>query len=164
MISVETYIIGKKYTDKQIEHIEEITIEEAVTRAVSAANSYTDEQVEMFNWKLEFVESLPSEDIDTHTIYFVPMSPNDDPNNCYYEYIYANDTWEMIGSTEFKPENYMTKEEIEAYVETHKYVLQPATANDLGGVMIDTNTMQLEASGKISIASIGADDITNLFY
>jgi len=168
MISVETYILGKKYTDEQIEHVEEVAIEEAVTEAVAIAKMYTDEQVELFKWKIEFVETLPSKDIDTHTIYFVPMSPRDDANNCYYEYIYVNNVWEMIGSTEFKPENYMTKKEIEeyveAYVEAHKYVLQPATADELGGVMVNTDTIQLETDGKISIVSIGTNDIANLFY
>jgi len=57
----------------------------------------------------------------------------------------------------------LSKKYTDKQVEGQKYVLQPATANKLGGVMVDTNTMQLEANGKISIASIGADDIANLF-
>lgn len=57
----------------------------------------------------------------------------------------------------------LSKKYTDKQVEAQKHVLQPATANELGGVMIDTNTMQLEANGKISIASIGADDIANLF-
>lgn len=57
----------------------------------------------------------------------------------------------------------LSKKYTDKQVKDHKSVLQPATADELGGVMIDTNTIQLAANGKISIASIGADDIANLF-
>lgn len=48
--------------------------------------------------KFEIVSELPTEDISTNTIYLLTM---DDPQleNAYYEYIYINETWELIGST-----------------------------------------------------------------
>ena len=168
MISIETYILGKKYTDQQIKDIEEITIEEAVEEAVAIANAYTDQQIAVAAWHIEFVDVLPSEDIDLHTIYFVPMNRKDNDNNYYYEYIYANGRWEQIGSTEFKPSDYMTKQEVidyvTTYVDEHAFILQPATEDTLGGVKVDTDTINLESDGKISIVSIGTNDINNLFY
>lgn len=168
MISIETYILNKKYTDQQIKDVEEVAIEEAVAEAVEIANAYTDQQVAIAAWKIEFVNVLPSEDIDLHTIYFVPMNGGDEDNNNYYEYIYANNNWELIGSTEFKPSDYMTKQEtmdyVAAYVAEHAYVLQPATDTTLGGVKVDTDTINLESDGKISIVSIETNDINNLFY
>jgi hypothetical protein len=130
---------------------------------VAQAKEYTDSQVAVASWTIEIVDVLPTSDISTHTIYWVPMSGSEE-NNFYYEYIYNNNKWELIGSTEFKPDNYMTKEEVIAYVNDHKYVLVPATADTLGGVKVDTETIQLETDGKISIVSIGTNDIANLFY
>lgn len=164
MISVETYVLTKQYTDKQIAHIEEVAIDEAVTEAVEQAKAYTDQQISIASWDIKFVDTLPTSDIDKHTIYFVPLNKADADNNNYYEYIYNNNKWEMIGSTEFKPDNYMTKQEIIDYVNEHKYVLEPATADKLGGVKVDTDTIQLETDGKISIVPIGINDIANLFY
>ena len=34
MISIETYVLNKKYTDQQIKDVEEVAIEEAVAEAV----------------------------------------------------------------------------------------------------------------------------------
>jgi hypothetical protein len=168
MISVETYVLSKKYTDDQIKDVEEVAIEEAVTEAVAIANAYTDQQVAVAAWHIAFVETLPSSDIDTHTIYFVPVGSSEETeNNYYFEYIYANNRWELIGSTEFKPEDYMTRQEVQSYVQeyvdAHQYVLQPATASTLGGVKVDTNSINLENDGEISVISIANEDITNLF-
>ena len=168
MISVETYVLSKKYTDDQIKDVEEVAIEEAVAEAVAIANAYTDQQVAIAAWHIAFVETLPISDIDVHTIYFVPMNSSEkSDNNYYYEYIYANNNWELIGSTEFKPNDYMTKQEVMTYVQEyvteHEYVLQPATASTLGGVKVDTSSINLENDGEISIISIEKNDILNLF-
>lgn len=164
MISTETYILSKRYTDDQIKDIEAVAIEEAVTEAVAIAKEYTDQQVAVASWNIEFVNVLPPvSEVDMHTIYFVPMTATEEDNH-YYEYIYTRDKgWELIGSTEFKPDNYMTKQEVMDYVNEHQYILIPATENTLGGVKIDTNSINLEADGKISISSIETNDIIKLF-
>jgi len=43
------------------------------------------------------VTTLPTTDIDTHTIYF--MSKTGSTNDVYDEYMYINDAWEKIGNT-----------------------------------------------------------------
>lgn len=58
---------------------------------------------------LKFVDELPTENIDEHTIYFLAKE-NATENNYYDEYIYHNG-WELIGADETR---FYTKEEIDA--------------------------------------------------
>ena len=53
------------------------------------------------------VEQLPEQDIQTHTIYFVPKTG--DTSDSYDEYIYINDAWEKIGNTQVDLSNYALK-------------------------------------------------------
>lgn len=45
------------------------------------------------------VETLPSENIDTNTIYMVLDSEASIQGNVYNEYLYINNSWELIGTT-----------------------------------------------------------------
>lgn len=58
------------------------------------------------------VEELPTEDIDEHTIYFVPKTKAEQ-NDVYDEYIYINNGWEHIGTTEVDLSSYYKKDEID---------------------------------------------------
>lgn len=58
---------------------------------------------------LEVVESLPTEDISTTTIYLVQISS--DPTS-YNQYIYMNNAWVLIGTTDVDLTNYYTKTEV----------------------------------------------------
>ena len=57
------------------------------------------------------VSELPVTDIDTHTLYLVPKSDPESPD-IYNEYMYINNAWELIGSTEVNLTNYYTKTEV----------------------------------------------------
>lgn len=59
--------------------------------------------------KFEVVQTLPQTP-DTHTIYLVPKSTSE-TNNVYDEYMYINNAWELIGTTEVDLSNYYTKTE-----------------------------------------------------
>lgn len=59
------------------------------------------------------VQTLPTEDISTTTIYFVPRTTSE-TQNVYDEYIYVNNAWEKIGSTEIDLSNYWSKTELTA--------------------------------------------------
>lgn len=50
--------------------------------------------------KRAIVEELPTEDIDTNTIYMVLDSEASQQGNVYNEYLYINNAWELIGTTE----------------------------------------------------------------
>ena len=56
------------------------------------------------------VQELPTTDIDTHTIYFVPNSSSG--NNVYEEWMYINNQWELIGTTSIDLSGYVQRSEI----------------------------------------------------
>ena len=159
MISIETYVLCQKYTDNKVAQ----GVGKAIAEAVQISEEYTDRMVAVANWKIEIVDTLPVTDIDTHTIYFVPIDTSNEENDGYYEYIYLNNKWELIGNTQLDLSNYMTRDEIAEYVAEHAYVLQPATNSTLGGVIIDTESIDLDNMGKISVLSINNEDIASLF-
>lgn len=60
------------------------------------------------NTNFQIVDSLPTENISTSTIYLVP-STKPEAENIYDEYIYVNGNWEHIGSTSIDLSDYVTK-------------------------------------------------------
>lgn len=64
----------------------------------------------------EIVQTLPTQDISTKTIYMVPSS-TPGIQNVYDEYMYINNAWELIGSTAIDLSNYYTKTEVDAMVQ-----------------------------------------------
>ena len=60
-------------------------------------------------FKIEIVQTLPTHDIDTHTIYLVPKTGSG--TDVYDEYLYVNNQWELIGNTAVDLSNYYTKSE-----------------------------------------------------
>ena len=83
-------------------------------RTYEVADAYARAAIENLNaLKIEFVQALPTTDIDTRTIYFVPAQ---DPatENYYEEYINTDGTtsgWELIGNTQVDLSQYYTKTE-----------------------------------------------------
>lgn len=63
--------------------------------------------VNQFN--VAIVNKLPEENIDSHTIYFVPKEDKDTSDD-YDEYIYLNNKWEHIGNTVIDLSNYVTRQ------------------------------------------------------
>lgn len=59
------------------------------------------------------VQTLPTQDISTTTIYLVPKQ-TPETQDIYDEYIYVNNAWEHIGTTQIDLSNYYTKTEINA--------------------------------------------------
>ena len=53
---------------------------------------------DIHSFDVQVVQTLPSSDIETHTIYFVPKTGA--TNDVYDEYLYINNQWEMIGNTQ----------------------------------------------------------------
>ncbi len=70
--------------------------------------------------KYEIVETLPVTDIDTHTIYLVP---DDQAQNVYEEYLYINNEWASLGSTEVDLSNYYTKTQADSLLDEKQDVL-----------------------------------------
>lgn len=57
---------------------------------------------------IQVVQTLPTEDISTTTIYLVPKTTTEE-NDAYDEYIYVPNAWEHIGSTDIDLSGYQTK-------------------------------------------------------
>ena len=56
------------------------------------------------------VDTLPTDSIDTNTIYMLRKSEPDD-NDSYDEYMYINSQWEIIGNTKVDLSDYVTRSE-----------------------------------------------------
>lgn len=56
---------------------------------------------------IQVVQTLPTQDISTTTIYLVPKTTSE-TNDAYDEYIYVSNAWEHIGSTQVDLTNYVT--------------------------------------------------------
>lgn len=139
------------------------------------AKNYVDSEIsKILSFEIEIVETLPDEP-DNHTIYLVPKDPGT-PTNGYFEYIYVNNKWEIIGDTDVDLSDYYTKTEVDQLIEDSQYVLPTATADTLGGIKVDTNSLQIDENGVMSVDSgnvediieevvqpIGNDDISSLF-
>lgn len=61
---------------------------------------------------LAVVQTLPTENISTTTIYLTPKSPSGD-NNVYDEYVYINGDWKKIGDTELDLSGYAVQADID---------------------------------------------------
>lgn len=158
-LSLITYALSKKYTDKAVIGASETVIEEAVRRS----ELYTDEVAAGIEWKKEFVDTLPpASEANPHTIYFVPASVQVQDDG-YFEYMVVGGQWEVIGRTVVVMDDYYTKEEVQQYVAEHAYVLPPATTSSLGGVIIDEESLQIDENGTLSIRSISNAQIQSLF-
>ena len=160
-ISIQTLVLARKYTDTRVQKMSEDAIAEAVQEAVAQSNSYTDQKVsELVGIQhIEIVATLP-QDPDTHTLYLVPKGLTAQ-NNAYFEYLYVDNKWELIGDTEIDLSNYYTKHEVDTLIEENKYVLPVATAETLGGIKVDTNTMSINNNGVIAVNTEAESDRIN---
>lgn len=86
---------------KGIDYFTEEEITQIKNNILSAVNQFG----------IQAVETLPTENIDTHIIYFVPKAEAEQ-QDVYDEYIHINDNWEHIGTTEVDLSNYYNKTEI----------------------------------------------------
>lgn len=114
-------------------------------------NYYTKAQVDALleiipRFSIEIVEELPTQDISTTTIYM--LAKEDGSGNDYYdEYIYVDNQWELIGSTQVDLTNYYTKGEADAlfaedseikFVEGMLQLVNDKTSSVIGGTFTAT--------------------------
>lgn len=66
------------------------------------------------SFTIEIVDTLPTEDIKSMTIYFIRNGRNNE-SDYYEEYMYVNDKWEIIGSTFVNLAPYLLKADFEKY-------------------------------------------------
>lgn len=109
------------------------------------------------------VDELPITGQIPNCIYFVPKGSGG-LDGCY-EYMWIDNKWEFIGSTDVDLSDYWTIEETMQYIENHQYVLPEATADTLGGIKLGSGdgAVSLDEDGNIIIATTSDEDIENLF-
>lgn len=78
-------------------------VDNAISTAIGGINQF----------EVAIVTNLPTANIDAHTIYF--KSNSSSGNNVYDEYIYINNNWELIGSTQVDLSNYLQTSDIAAW-------------------------------------------------
>ena len=96
-ISIETLALARKYTDAVAAAGSKEALDKAIQQTVAESKLYTDDK---FSHIVEIVDSLPETNIDQHVIYLLKKESLSEENNIYYEYMYINNSWELIGSTD----------------------------------------------------------------
>ena len=101
-------------------------------------------------FNVEVVQELPATG-DAHTIYFVPKTGS--TGDVYNEYLYLDNAWELIGSTEVDLSNYYNKTEVDGLLNEKQDEL---TAGD--NISIDANGV---ISANIEVATV--EEVEDLF-
>ena len=102
------------------------------------------------SFDIAVVQELPTQDINTHTIYLVPKTG--ETNDVYDEYIYINNAWEMIGNTQIDLSNKADKADTVLETTLSRGRKENTT---IGGASIAFG-INTEASGYYSVA-LGLD-------
>lgn len=82
------------------------------------------------------VQTLPTTDIQTNVIYLVPKSPSG-TNDIYNEYVYINNSWEMLGTTQIDLSGYVTTTSLNTILQDYATTTYVTTAinNAIGNVL-----------------------------
>lgn len=112
-------------------------------------------------FSIEVVASLPTQDISETTIYLVQQVGT--TGNIYNEYIYVNQNWELIGSTDVDLSNYYNKTEVDNLLsnyynktEVDNLLSSKADSSDLLNYYTKTETDNLLSSfPKIAYGQTG---------
>lgn len=103
--------------------------------------------------KREIVQTLPTQDISTTTIYMI-RNTTTSGDNIYDEYMYINNLWELIGTSATDFSNYYTKTEIDTLLSgkaDDNSVVHTSGVETVGGAKTFSNTA--------TFASVNVDDI-----
>lgn len=121
------------------------------------------------SFDVQVVQTLPSSDIETHTIYFVPKTGT--TNDIYDEYLYINNQWEMIGNTQIDLSSYALTSEIPTKEFTAFYGLasaagdttQAQSSNALGNYTSSAKAaikQMLGITNTITVTAVTQDGVT----
>ena len=100
-------------------------------------------------FSIEVVQTLPTEDISETTIYLIQSSAPEQ-GNYYEEYIYVNNTWELVGTTAVDLSNYYTKLQIDTLLEAK------VNTADIDSALSTTSTNPVQ--NKVITAALYARD------
>ena len=118
---------------------------------LTESKKYTDSVISKIQLGVNFtiVQGLPVENISTSTVYLIESSEK----NFYYQYMYIDNEWANLGTTEINMEDYYTKDYIDTMnTETKEQINLKAnnlfkadmnTVSSLGGIPAGTNLNDL---------------------
>lgn len=106
------------------------------------------------SFSYEVVDKLPTENISPTTFYL--LKTNDVTGNNYEEYLYVNNEWELIGSTNINLENVATEDFVKGYT-YDKNTIDTANARLQGSI-----TENKEKIDKINNSGYITKDVDNL--
>lgn len=135
----------------------------------ASGDTYTKAEIDnmisqLKQFETEYLDSgiLPAQG-EPNVLYFLPRTSPSGSDYCY-EYMWMNDKWEFVGSTEVDMSNYWTIDEVKQYVDDNAYVLPAATEDTLGGVKLSSDgTITFDENGHMVVATVSDDDIEALF-
>lgn len=122
-----------------------------------ATKDYVDNAVTS-NLNFKVVQTLPTHDIDIHTIYLVLSSSSPQEDVVYDKYMYINSTWVKIGSTAVNLNNYYTKTEIDTVLDYYytKTEIDELIKQDVPCIYLGTEDLaDLYARGDYENMKIG---------
>lgn len=105
--------------------------------------------------KREIVNVLPIENIDENTIYMVPKANGAQGEDAYNEYMYLNETWELIGDTVTDLADYAKTEDV--YTKEEANVLLGAKVDAVEGKELSSNDFTDELAEKLAGIAAGAE-------
>lgn len=120
-----------------------VLVDSAIAGVQTAVNN-------LANLHFVVVASLPTQDIQTNAIYLVPKQDSD-VNNVYDEYIYYNNSWELIGTTEMDLSNFVTLNGSEALTNKtyNGYTLGGACAKSVDASITDVTSTNLPTTEAV---------------
>lgn len=141
------------------------TAAEVGAPTIAEMNTAIGEAIGQINsFDMAIVQTLPTQDISTHTIYLVPKTG--ETNDVYDEYVYINNAWEMVGNTQIDLNDYALKSELPTKVsdltDDSGHYTKPANgipASDLANGVIPTVPVQ---DVQINGASVIQNGIANV--
>lgn len=119
--------------------------------------TYTKEEVNQLitpALTIQIVQQLPTQDISTTTIYLVPATSTG-TNNYYDEYMYINNAWELLGTTQVDLSDYYTSEQVNTLLEGKQDILTAANAGTGISITTDPNTGDVIISSTQNSAEWG---------
>lgn len=110
------------------------------------------------------VESLPTSDISLTTVYL--LKENEDGGNLYTEYIYANGSWEILGSQKIDLTGYATEKWVEGkgYLTEHQDISGKAEKTVVEEIDKRLSTAEKELENKVEIVEgkeLSSNDFTD---
>lgn len=103
-------------------------------------------------FKVEVVSSLPTSGISESTIYLLGNGGSNP--NAYDEYLYKNNKWEKIGSTETDLSNYVTNDALNSALSGYQPTITAGTGISKSGNTIGLATSGVSAGSQGSATSI----------